>query len=224
MQPFFIPGFTYGYMKINFSYLLGASALLVWGCTAPPKTAPTKVSTAAGVGDSGAQYDDERIAKIRRSLTSEAELLDWFGPPESRELKPDGRRRLSWIFHARAGEPVSGELAVSLAPDGKVEAYAAHGETLRSPKGSSTSGAGADVGTAYDDQRIASIKRGETTQAQLVQWFGPPESRDVRPDGREQLSWGFGRAGQGSGSHAGVLHVSLGPEGNVDAYSARSGR
>ena len=32
----------------------------------------------------------------------------------------------------------------------------------------------------YDDNKIALIKRGQTTEAQLLEWFGPPDIRDVR--------------------------------------------
>ena len=72
---------------------------------------------------------------------------------------------------------------------------------------------------AYDDSRIAKIKRGETTENELLSWFGPPEARDLKPDGRAQLSWAFEPLLPGG--HGGALNVSLGPDGKVEAYSAR---
>lgn len=90
----------------------------------------------------------------------------------------------------------------------------------------STSGKTAPAGSSavtpgYDDQQIARIKRGDTTEAQLLEWFGPPESRDVGADGREQLKWAFSRRTNGGSDHSGSLNVNLGPDGKVVAYSAR---
>jgi hypothetical protein len=66
---------------------------------------------------------------------------------------------------------------------------------------------------AYDDHQITMIKRGETTEAQLVERFGPPASRDVKPDGRSVLAWSF--------SSGGALNVSLGTDGKVESYASR---
>jgi len=64
---------------------------------------------------------------------------------------------------------------------------------------------------AYDDASIARIKRGETREAQLLEWFGPPAMRSLNSEGRAQLAWRFSQ---------GKLSVSLGPDGTVEAYSA----
>jgi hypothetical protein len=73
----------------------------------------------------------------------------------------------------------------------------------------------------YDDAKIATIHRGETSEAQLLEWFGPPDMRDVKPDGRSHLAWNFARRTDGGSAHSGVLDVSLAPDGKVDYYSAR---
>ena len=78
-------------------------------------------------------------------------------------------------------------------------------------------------GLGYDDRLMARIKRSETTAAQLVEWFGPPDSRDERSDGRAQLAWNFGSKADGERVGSGMLSVSLAPDGKVDSYSARRG-
>src|SRR5262249_17351912 len=65
-------------------------------------------------------------------------------------------------------------------------------------------------GAGYDDRRIARIKRGETSEAELLEWFGAPESRSLNPDGRSQLSWSFRTISDGDASAGGKLQVSLG--------------
>jgi hypothetical protein len=160
----------------------------------------------------GVTYDDRRIAQIKGGETTEAQLVEWFGPPESRDAGKDGRDKLSWSFGGGTdGETGhSGALNVNLEPDGKVDAYSAHGEPNYET--------GCEY--AYDDRRIAGIKRGETTEAQLLEWFGPPEVRSVQPDGRKALSWKFAPAANGVSSQGGMLQVSLSADGNVEAYSA----
>ena len=73
-------------------------------------------------------YDDQDIARISRTATTESRLLEWFGAPATREAKADGRTFLSWHFVADSSQPSprSGVLNVSLASDGKVDTYSAH--------------------------------------------------------------------------------------------------
>ena len=214
-------------------------------------------------------YDDRKIAQIRLGQTAEAQLLDWFGPPESRELKPDGRAKLSWGFSPRAddGRGRAGALTVNLAPDGRAESYSARARALektrtvefvehsdadlrqhmaewkregwsvlsisaRLPQADGTvlrkaqlsrSDSGGASSAAYDDRQIARIARGQTTESQLLDWFGLPESRAVGANGCAQLCWSFARRADGGPGHSGDLTASLGPSGTVDAYSARRG-
>ena len=67
------------------------------------------------------------------------------------------------------------------------------------------------------------IRRGETTEAQLLEWFGPPDMRDVRPDGRAHLGWRFQHGTDGGSGHSGFLDVNLAPDGKVELYAAHRG-
>jgi hypothetical protein len=213
-------------------------------------------------------YDDQQIARIRLGETTEAQLLEWFDRPKSRDLRPDGRASLAWSL-APDGEDVSGDtgrLSVVLASDGTVAAYTAARQpareqqtvefeqqsdadlvahqarwaregwnvvnlsTVPQPDGTtrhkavlSRPRAPATAGPAYDDRQIARIRRGETRESQLIEWFGPPEQREVKPDGQAQLAWVFIRRVEPPTGPSGRLHVTLAPDGAVDAYSAVEG-
>jgi hypothetical protein len=204
-------------MKVNLLVVMAAGAGLLVGCAHERMTAPVpQARTSATV--SGIGYDDRQIAKIQRGTTAEAQLLEWFGLPESREMRPDGRAHLSWSFSRRTdgGPGGSGALNVSLASDGTVESYAARGGP--GPENGST------ARFSYDDQRVAQIRRGQTTGSQLVDWFGPAQSRQMGPDGRAQLAWSFAKGSDGGSVQTGELHTSLAPDNTVDAYSARRGK
>jgi hypothetical protein len=68
-------------MKARFLASLAVGALLAGGCQTPQKTLPAATKTASQT--TGVGYDDRRVAMIRRDETTESQLLDWFGPPES---------------------------------------------------------------------------------------------------------------------------------------------
>jgi hypothetical protein len=197
--------------------VVAVGAGLLVGCAHEHRAAQAPEARTSSAPVSGIGYDDRQIAKIQRGTTAEAQLLEWFGLPESREMRPDGRSHLSWSFARRAdgGLGGSGALNVNLAADGTVESYAAHGGA--GPNNSSASN------FAYDDRRVAQIKRGQTTRDQLVDWFGPALSRQVGPDGRAQLAWGFAKRSDGGEGHSGQLQASLAPDDTVDAYAARRG-
>jgi hypothetical protein len=154
-------------------------------------------------------YDDRRIARIKPGETTEDQLLEWFGEPESRDAAADGQLHLAWSFPKATEGPFicSGVLKVSLASNGKVEAYSANQRDAPAEEG------------PYDDRAIARISRGKTSEDQLLQWFGRPGSRAVKADRQTSLSWAFW--GKGTNSHSGALSVSLDSEGKVNAYSAR---
>ncbi len=200
-------------------FVMVAGVALLSGCAsehragvARPGEAPAAAAQGQGLG-----YDDRQIAKIQRGDTGEAQLLEWFGVPESRSLNPDGRASLSWGFSRRTdgGPGNSGKLRVTLAPDGKVEAYSASGGPL---------GPGRNAESGYDDRRVAQIRRGETSAAELLEWFGPAYSRKMQPDGRAQLAWTFNSRVDGGPGHSGELSAALAPDGKVEAYSARQAR
>jgi len=253
-------------MKATLLVLAAAGAVLVGGCATHRNAGPAIESRIQSGNAREVGYDDHLIAQIHRGETTENQLLKWFGPPVSRDVKPDGRAHLAWSFGERDdGESAAGRLSVSLAPNGKVEAYSARQEpalkrrtvefaeksdtdirehmaewaregwkvlslSARLPQEDGTVHRKAVLSRAenggvrrlgYSDSEIAKIQRGQTTEAQLVEWFGSPESREVRSDGRAQLAWSFvGRTDNGPGG-SGMLSVSLASDGQVSSYSAR---
>ena len=258
-------------MKTTILVLVAAGAGLLGGCASQHNMKPARESRTPSGSAPGVGYDDRQIARIQRGETGEAQLLEWFGPPENRAVNPDGRAQMSWGFSRRTdgGRGQSGTLSVSLAPDGKVDAYSARaglpGEkrsvefveksdadmrehmtqwqrdgwnvlsvSARLPQADGTvhrkaelsrseSKSGSTSGFSYDDRQIALIRRGTTTEAQLLEWFGPAYSRSLQPDGRSQLAWSFASPINGGEEHSGVLNASLAPDDKVYSYSARRG-
>ena len=45
----------------------------------------------------------------------------------------------------------------------------------------------ASVGNNFDDSKVSQIKKGETTEAELIQIFGEPQNRNVNSEGRTVL-------------------------------------
>ena len=90
--------------------ITGLVGICLFGCATPGRT-----------------YDDARVAMIKKDVTTEAELLDWFGPANTRTMAPDGTKMLSWRFSPGASHTTgsSGRLAVSLGEEGKVRDYSA---------------------------------------------------------------------------------------------------
>jgi hypothetical protein len=72
-------------------------------------------------------YDDGKVAMIKKDVTTEAELVDWFGPASNRAMGPDGTKTLAWSFSPGKGRATNsqGRLEVRLGTDGKVSAYSA---------------------------------------------------------------------------------------------------
>jgi hypothetical protein len=79
-----------------------------------------------GCATPGRAYDDAKVAMIKKDVTTEAELLEWFGPASTRMMGPDGTKALSWAFSRAGGHATrsSGRLEVRLDTDGKVITYA----------------------------------------------------------------------------------------------------
>ena len=84
-----------------------------------------------GCATSGRVYDDSKVAMIKKDMTTEADLLEWFGPATSRTLDIDGGKMLTWHFAPAkfGGSGSSGRLSVKLGTDGKLTTYAASGIT-----------------------------------------------------------------------------------------------
>ena len=91
-------------------FIVGLLSACLLGCVAP-----------------GRIYDDGKVALIKQDVTTEADLLDWFGPASTRAMAPDGTKMLSWKFPREKGRGTgsSGRLEVKLDTDGKVTAYSA---------------------------------------------------------------------------------------------------
>ena len=80
-----------------------------------------------GCAAPGRHYDDSKVAMIKKDVTTESDLVDWFGPPASRNLGTDGTRSMSWRFAPNqcCASSSAGRLDVRLGADGKVVAYSA---------------------------------------------------------------------------------------------------
>ena len=50
------------------------------------------------------------------------------------------------------------------------------------------------VGNNFDESKIQSIKKGETTEADLVKLFGEPENRAVNSEGGVTMTWMYSEA------------------------------
>ena len=75
----------------------------------------------------------------------------------------------------------------------------------------------------YDDSKVAMIKKDATTEAELLDWFGPAMSRTMAPDGGKVLTWRFAPVKAGTAGSSGRLEVRFGADGKVTAYTASSG-
>ena len=73
------------------------------------------------IGCAGRVYKDDVVALIRPGVTSEEQLLAWFGPATSRTLYADGAQLLTWDFNRGTSDP--GRLQVRLDPEAKVVTY-----------------------------------------------------------------------------------------------------
>lgn len=52
----------------------------------------------------------------------------------------------------------------------------------------------ASVGNNFDESKIAEIKKGQTTEADLLKMFGPPENRMMNSDNGLTLTWTYSEA------------------------------
>jgi hypothetical protein len=52
----------------------------------------------------------------------------------------------------------------------------------------------ASVGNNFDDSKISEIKKGETTEADLVKMFGEPQNRSISSENGLTLTWIYSEA------------------------------
>lgn len=95
----------------------------------------------------------------------------------------------------------------------------------------------ASTGENFDVSKVSQIKKGETTEADLVQMFGQPVNRALISEGTTTLTWMYSEArvkGEsfipyagpwlgGTRSHNKMLTVTLGPDGRVASFSSTAG-
>jgi outer membrane protein assembly factor BamE (lipoprotein component of BamABCDE complex) len=52
----------------------------------------------------------------------------------------------------------------------------------------------ASVGQNFDESKVSQIKKGETTEPELIQMFGQPQQRGVNSEGQSVLTWMYSEA------------------------------
>ena len=52
----------------------------------------------------------------------------------------------------------------------------------------------ASAGTNFDESKIAQIKKGETTEAELIEMFGATQNRITNSDGATTLIWSYAQS------------------------------
>lgn len=95
----------------------------------------------------------------------------------------------------------------------------------------------ASTGQNFSSDKVSQIKKGETTEADLVQWFGPPENRSLNSEGNATLTWNYvestvkgesfipyaGHFLGGTRSKHKMLMVSLGSDRKVTSFNFTGG-
>lgn len=101
----------------------------------------------------GRQIDQGKITDIKKGQTTEADLVQMFGPPNHRTVSSEGNTTLMWMYHetqikgatfipiaglfAGGADTKSQSLTVTLGPDGKVTQFQSSGgssESRRTPQ------------------------------------------------------------------------------------------
>jgi len=68
----------------------------------------------------------------------------------------------------------------------------------------------------YDPAKLSKIRKGRTSAAELVDWFGKPYERKALPGGGEQINWQYTKAGhRGKGIEKYWLFVTTRADGKV---------
>ncbi len=94
----------------------------------------------------------------------------------------------------------------------------------------------ASTGNNFDESKVSQIKKGETTEAQLIQMFGEPQSRGVNSEGQTLLTWMYAQSNVkgtsfipiaggfvgGANSKSKTLTVTL-LDGKVQTFSSNAG-
>ena len=92
------------------------------------------------------------------------------------------------------------------------------------------------MGQNFDESKVSQIKKGETTEAELIQVFGEPQRRTSNSEGQTILTWIYseskvkgesyipyaGHYMHGTRSKSKTLHVTL-RDGKVQSFSSTGG-
>ncbi len=101
----------------------------------------------------GQQIDQSKVAEIKKGQTTEADLVQMFGPPNQRTVSSEGNTILMWMYHetrvkgasfipivglfAGGADTKQQSLVVTLGPDGKVTQFQSSGgssDSRRTPQ------------------------------------------------------------------------------------------
>ena len=79
----------------------------------------------------GKDFDEANVSRIQKGVTTESDLVSWFGKPSNRVTTSDGKVALMWAHYTSQGfvstHSTSKTLTVTLGPDGKVQDYSLSG-------------------------------------------------------------------------------------------------
>ena len=84
---------------------------------------PLLLVGAAGCASVGTPMDPAVLARIKPGVTTEAEMLQWFGSPKSKTLDTTGNLVLTWYYIRVSSSMKQQVLSVLFNPDGIVEKY-----------------------------------------------------------------------------------------------------
>lgn len=93
------------------------------------------------------------------------------------------------------------------------------------------------MGENFDENQVSQIKKGQTTEADLIDMFGQPQNRGVNSEGMRVLTWQYmesrvkgesfipyaGPFIGGSRSKQKTLTAQLGPDGKVASFESSAG-
>lgn len=87
------------------------------------------VTALTGCVSLGKDFDEANIAKIQKGVTTEADLVAWFGKPSNRASMSDGTVSLMWSHYTSSymGATTGKTLTVTLDSNGKVSNYTSSG-------------------------------------------------------------------------------------------------
>ncbi|HUJ79104.1 MAG TPA: outer membrane protein assembly factor BamE [Nitrospiria bacterium] len=74
------------------------------------------------------------------------------------------------------------------------------------------------IGTPFKTEQVPQLQVGKTTQSQVVEYFGEPESKGLK-DGRPLWTYLFARLSLGGTATGTILSIEFNEQGVVSSYS-----